>query len=322
MLANGTILLGNTQGFGTQAAILDPVHLQWTFVTGDNTNEEGYAVLQNGNILTTNPYTPTSMVYRPGSSGFVADANVPVSLGANSEIGSYMTLANGQLIWFGTSGHNAIYTPGATAGQNGSWVAAPDFPVVSGDQLVCNDAPALLEPTGRVLVSVNGQNTSQRLVEYDPATNSFSLATNSPIAKTALLMLPSGEALVATNTNKWLTVQFYGAVSSAPTITSFPSAVNRGTTVTLSGTQLCGLSEASTLGDDLQPAEAYPIVRLTGGAGAVQYLRAHDVTTRSIAPGQAGSVSVDIPAGLAVGTYSLQVVASGIQSGGVSVQVQ
>jgi hypothetical protein len=324
-LADGSWFLGNTQGQGNQAAIMNPSTLAWTFVGGDTDNEQGYALLQTGDVLTPNVYGQISMRYSPGSAGFVSDANVPVMLGGtyagSPEIGPWMTLQNGQLIWFGTTGHTAIYTP-TTAGQNGSWQAGPNFPVVNGDQLFTPDAPALLEPTGRVLVVANGTVSPQQFVEYTPWTNTLSQVSGAPVGSGAtMLLLPSGEALVSLSNGSWYDVQFSGTVMTAPTITSFPSSVAPGTTVTLSGTQLCGLSEVSTYGDDSQQAENYPLVRITSGS-TVKYLRAHDVSTRSIAPNLPGSVEVDVPLGLAAGTYSVQVVAMGIPSAPVSVQVQ
>jgi hypothetical protein len=107
----------------------------------------------------------------------------------------------------------------------------------------------------------------------------------------------------------------------APTITSFPARVKRGTTVALSGTQLCGLSEVSSYGDDNQQSENYPVARLASEAGTVRFLRTHDVSTRSIAPKQAGTVYVDIPDDLTPGFYTLKVVAMGVFSPGVNITV-
>jgi hypothetical protein len=64
------------------------------------------------------------------------------------------------------------------------------------------------------------------------------------------------------------------------------------------------------------------MVRIVGQDGTTHYLRAHDVSTRSIAPNQAATVSVDVPSTLAPGLYNLQVVAMGIASSAVGVQVQ
>jgi hypothetical protein len=328
VLPNGEMLMGNTQGMGNQAALLNPSSQAWTIVGGDSDNEEGYVLLQTGDVLTANVYNQGSERYTSASAAFIADAPVPVVLGANSEIGPGTVMMDGRVIWFGASGHTAIYTP--VAGQQGSWVAGPDMPVVNGDALVASDVPALLEPNGRVLVVGQGATSaSAQFIEYVPASNSFALVGSygpsgfNDNEYVRMLLLPNGHALVSFWSGQWFDVAFSTGPEPqwAPTITSFPSTVDQSATVTLSGTQLCGLSEVSTYGDDNQQAENYPMVRLTSSTGAVTYLNANGVSTRSIAPNQAGSVSVDIPSNLAVGSYTLNVVAMGIPSNSVAVQV-
>jgi len=65
------------------------------------------------------------------------------------------------------------------------------------------------------------------------------------------------------------------------------------------------------------------MVRFIDSGGSVTYARAHDVSTRSIAPGQSGTVLVDIPSFyyLPPGRYSVQVVVMGIQSDPVFVVI-
>jgi len=197
----------------------------------------------------------------------------------------------------------------------------------NGDQLVASDVPAILEPNGKVFLVANGPNTPALWLEYDPSVNQFSIVGGAPNGDNRencrMLLLPNGHGLVSVSTGNWYDVTFTpgGNASWAPAITSFPTAVKRNTTVTLTGTQLCGLSECSTYGDDNQQAEAYPMVRFVDPNGQVTYLRAHDVSTRSIAPGQAGTVQVDIPSGLAPGPYSVEVVAMGIPSAAATVRV-
>jgi hypothetical protein len=62
------------------------------------------------------------------------------------------------------------------------------------------------------------------------------------------------------------------------------------------------------------------MVRFIDSSGGVTYARAHDVSTRSIAPEQSGSVLVDVP-GLALGTYSVEAVAMGLPSNRVTVDL-
>jgi hypothetical protein len=330
VLADGAFMLGNTQGFGSQVALLDATTLTWKFGGGDSDNEQGYILLQTGDVLTANVYNQTSMRYDPNLNKFVEDGPLPVMLGAGSEIGPGMTLMDGRVVWFGASGHTCIYTPGG-AGKNGTWVQGPDMPKMpDGNQLVTNDSSAILEPNGKVfLVAWWGTKGIVVFLEYDPVKNQFTLVggapntTNREAAK--MLLLPNGHGIVwiAEPTNALYDLTFdSGAQSSwAPTITCFPPTAARNQTVTLIGTQLCGLSECQHFGDDNQQAENYPIVRFTDNSGNVTYARAHDVSTRSIAPKQASSVLVDVPGSLALGTYGVEAIASGLASNRVSVSI-
>jgi hypothetical protein len=331
VLNDGTFLLGNTQDRRSQVALLDPSTLTWTFGGGDNTDEQGYTLLQTGDVIRAGVYDQTSMRYDPGVKAFVPDAPLPVMLGADAgnggnEIGPGITLMDGRVIWFGATGHTCIYTPGAE-GNDGTWVQGPDLPTTS-NQLVTSDAPAILEPNGKILLVVATNETTFpfALLEYDPVLNAFFTVDNAPPGATlgnpALLLLPNGHGLVSFNDGTWYDAAFTpgGNPSWAPTITSFPGLVAGNSTVTLAGTQLCGLSECYSFGDDSQQAENYPMVRFVDSGGGVTYARAHDVSTRSIAPGEPGTVLVDIPISLAPATgapatYSVQVVAMGIPSG-------
>src|ERR1022692_344433 len=334
VLTDGTFMLGNTQGWGSQVALLDAATLTWTFGGGDSDNEQGYVLLQTGDVLTANVYNLTSMRYDPSVTKFAPDANLPVMLGAGSEIGPGMTLMDGRVIWFGASGHTCIYQPGAE-GHDGKWIQGPDLPTMAdGNQLVTNDSSAILEPNGKVfLVAWWGTKGVVVFLEYDPVRNQFNVIDGVPRTAnreaTKMLLLPSGHGLVSisklaqNDDNGLYDVTFdSGAQASwAPTITSFPATVNSNSTVSLAGTQLCGLSECQHFGDDNQQAENYPMVRFVDSKGEVTYARAHDVSTRSIAPREPGTVLVDIPGSLMPGTYSLQVVAMGIPSPGIIVNV-
>ena len=120
-------MVGNTQGKGFQVALLDASTLTWAFGVGDSDNEQGYNLMQTGDVLTTGVYDLTSKRYDPEAKAFVLDAPLPVMLGAGSETGPGISLMDGRMIWFGASGHTCIYTPGAE-GTNGTWVQGPDMP--------------------------------------------------------------------------------------------------------------------------------------------------------------------------------------------------
>jgi hypothetical protein len=332
VLTDGTFMLGRNPLFVSQAALLDALTLTWTFVGGDLPYvEQGYVLLQSGGVLTVSTTDQTSKRYEPSLKQFVQDGNLPVMLGdAAEEIGPGITMMDGRVIWFGASGHTCIYTPGPV-GQNGNWTQGPDLPTMAdGTQLVCTDTSAILEPNGKVFV-VTWWGTMGIVVflEYDPGRNQFTVAdgapstTNREAAK--MLLLPNGHGLVwvadPTNALYDLTFDSGAQASWAPKITSFPSTAERSHTVTLTGTQLCGLSECQHFGDDNQQAENYPMVRFIDGSGGVTYARAHDVSTRSIAPEQSGSVLVEVPDSLALGTYSVEAVAMGLPSNRVTVDL-
>jgi hypothetical protein len=331
VLSDGTFMLGNTQGRGDQVALLNPATLTWTFGGGDSDNEQGYTLLQTGDVLTTGVYAPTSKRYDPAAQAFAIDAPLPVMLGAGSEIGPGLTLMDGRVAWFGANGHTCVYTPGGGGGA-GSWAQASDMPVLNGDQLATNDSCAILEPNGRVFLVSWGANSGVVFLEYDPAADSFAVVTGGPQTGNRegikMLLLPDGHGLVSAPLDNgdaaWYEVTFSpgGDASWAPGITSFPATVETNTTVILEGTQLCGLSECQSFGDDNQQAEHYPMVRFVSASGEVRYARAHDVSTRSIAPSQKATVSVDIPSNLAPGTYCVQVVAMGIPSPDPCVSVE
>jgi hypothetical protein len=204
VLPDGTFMLGNTQGFGSQVALLNAPTLTWTFGGGDNDNEQGYVLLQNGGVLTANVYNQTSMRYDPSVNKFVQDGNLPVMLGGGMEIGPGIAMMDGRVIWFGATGHTCIYTQG-TAGNSGKWVQGPDLPTMAdGTQLVCNDTSAILEPNGKVFVATwwGTARAGKGLVvflEYDPLTKNFIPVDGAP--KTAnrettyMLLLPNGHGL-------------------------------------------------------------------------------------------------------------------------------
>ena len=91
----------------------------------------------------------------------------------------------------------------------------------------------------------------------------------------------------------------------------------------LSGTQLNGLTENNGYGDDYQGATNYPLVRLTqvSAPNTVYYGTTHNETTHSIAPSTPASGQFDVPAGLPSGNYDLVVIANGIASNQVVVNV-
>jgi hypothetical protein len=109
----------------------------------------------------------------------------------------------------------------------------------------------------------------------------------------------------------------------APRITTAPSAVTRGQTYQISGTQFNGMSQAVGYGDDYQAATNYPLVRITNRAtGHVFYARTHDHSTMGVATGTTTvSTSFEVPGGTEAGAADLVVVTNGIPSASVAIVV-
>ena len=101
-----------------------------------------------------------------------------------------------------------------------------------------------------------------------------------------------------------------------------PTALSRGQTYALTGTQLNGLSEAAAYGDELSAATNYPLVRLTVTAtGHVFYARTHGHTMGVATGALPVTTQFDVPAGAETGAATLVVVANGIASAPVAVTI-
>ena len=108
-----------------------------------------------------------------------------------------------------------------------------------------------------------------------------------------------------------------------PTITSVPTALHPGSTYTLHGRQINGLSQAVIYGDEGAMATNYPIVQLTDTAtGAVTYCRTHGHSTMGIQTGAVvHSTQFTVPSGAPLGGAHLRVIANGIASAPIAVSV-
>jgi hypothetical protein len=77
VLSDGRFLLGNTQGWGYQIALLNPSTLTWAVVgtlavpTGNQDIEQTYTLVQTGDVLTTGVYNPTSMRYNSTANSYL-----------------------------------------------------------------------------------------------------------------------------------------------------------------------------------------------------------------------------------------------------------
>lgn len=334
VLPNGKFLVGNK--LVKQMAALDPVTLTWAKVSSagksDFNAEEGWTLMPDGTILTYDvKNAPNSEKYVPSMRAWVTAGSTIVDLHSPSpfgcldyggrtcylppgEVGPGILMPNGTVFATGSTpegqstAHTAIYTPGATPSDPGVWTVGPDFP--GSDE--AGDSFAALLPNGHALV----EGISGHLYEFDGVN-----LTRGPLGFGSLMVLPTGEVFVG-GTDLYTSTGTYDP-AWAPTITSVPGTVTRGSTFKISGTQFNGLSQAASFGDEFETATNYPLVRITNNATHhVFYARTHDHSTMAVATGsKIVSTNVDVPAGMETGPSSIEVVANGIPSQPMSLTV-
>jgi hypothetical protein len=340
VLPNGMFLVG--QKLTKQAAYLNPATLTWTKVPtkgkSDFNAEEGWTLLPNGDVLTADVlHAPNAEIYEPASGKWVSAGSTIVDLHSPSpysqcltygpkakdcylppgEIGPAILRPDGTVFATGSGsgpsgggvGHTAIYhTTGSLAG---TWTKGPDFP--NGDN--AGDSFAALLPSGNVLV----QGVSGTLYEFNGTT-----FTQTGQSEGSLLVLPTGQVLTIGFQMTIYTPTGTPQASWAPTISSVPSTLTRGSTYMASGTQFNGLSQANSFGDEFQNATNYPLVRIVNNSSKhVFYARTHDHSTMGVATGTMPvSTNFDVPSSMETGPSSLLVVANGIASNPVSVTIK
>lgn len=328
----------------------------------DPFEEETFALLPKGEVLVPSVRdTPKAQRYVPSLDDWVNCAASPVKLAITNlsgvgvfETGPTIVLPDGKAFCIGGTGKTAIFTQGPNPTSPGSWVKGPDFPNDTSSSpnwplLTALDAPACLLPSGKVVLMA-GTTTPDSgdyfslnpvLLEFDPS------SPVSPLPQLAVqpalpptnytwqsffLLLPTGQLLCSAQTST-LFLYTPDPASGSPHASwrpghiSVPVDMKPGSSYTLSGTQLNGLSQAVCYGDDGGMATNYPIVRLMHPAsGQVVYLRSHHFSTMGIATGHKlphdrKSCTIDIPSGLAKGKWKLTVIANGIPSESIWVEI-
>jgi hypothetical protein len=179
------------------------------------------------------------------------------------------------------------------------------------------------------------------LLEYDPTSGAttvpqLDLQPTLPAGnftwQSAFLLLPTGQLLCSAQGN---TLYLYTPDPAAghpkhswrPGHIRVPDTMEPGHSYTLRGTQLNGLTQAVGYGDDAGMATNYPIVRLhRRHTGHVVYLRSHSFSTMGIHPGHdpqydSHKCTIEIPTGLAHGLWELTVIANGIPSEPVEIEI-
>jgi len=324
-LPDGRVLTLPNGGL-THGLIYNPVSNAWT-TTSENSftfNETGIVQLPGGAFLAISQTSyPAAAKYLAASDQWVPAASAPTGTAAfdNGGEGTKALLYDGRVLAIGQTGHCAYYTPGALPSDPGTWTPGPTLPDTSKQQ----DAFSVVMANGHVLLSADqgGHNGPTRFYDFDPATETFvdvsPLTINSYSDPYMPLLLPTGEVLVA---GLGIYTPSAGGSDGAwkPVISSISDL--GGGKYRLTGTQLNGLTDGATYGDDAQMSSNYPLLRFISGGGAIRYARTFNFSTFAIRTG-ATPVTADftLPS-LADGTYSVQVVTNGIASATKTMQIQ
>jgi hypothetical protein len=352
VLPNGTFMVANC--CSTQEALLASLNPITWVATGtgkfDENDEEGWNLLPSGNLLTVDAYvnkytkTGTNSELYTTSSGTWASAGSTVkqlwdssatcggSGAASYEVGPAVLRPDGTVFATGANrcgaGHTSIYNS-----ATGTWTAGPDFPSTPAPGLDIADGPAALLTDGNVLVDSSPGifGTGSVFFEWDGTTlNPTSGPPNASIDSSYvanMVCLPTGQIMF---TDFSADVEIYtpsGTYNAAwqPTITNVAKTLGHGTISNLIvGTQFNGLSQCAAYGDDNQSATNWPLVRITNNAtGNVVYARTHTFSTMGVATGaKPVAAKFDIPATIGLGPSTLEVVANGIPSAAVAVDIK
>lgn len=336
VLPGGKYMVGRK--FDEQMAVLDPATLTWTAVGSSGKSdwfaEEGWTLMPDGTVLTADVLNnPNSERYIPTQAKWVSDGSTIALLQGPPEVNCInygngkqycppgeigpailrpdgTVFATGALHLGQSTGHTAIYTPGAQPTDPGTWAVGPDFP--NGDD--AGDNFAALLTNGNVLI----QGNSGRLYETDGTTMAVGPFGNG----NSLLVLPTGEILVG-GTSVYTSNGTYNK-AWAPFLYSHPLSMKRGATYAIAGQRFNGMSQAAAFGDEMETATNYPMLRITNRAtGHVFYARTHDHSSMGVATGTAlVDTHFDVPANMETGVCTLEIVANGIPSPAALVFVQ
>lgn len=307
--------------------------------------ETVWVKLPDNSILSVDHDSNNSERYIPSSNTWLSDGTLPVNLWATlagyvGETGPAFLLPDGRAFFIGGSGHTAYYTPSGNTSP-GRWTRGPDIP----GGLVAADAPGAMMVNGKILVAVasppyvDGSGnpqfpspTSFFEFDYTAGANGVFTQTGSPTGgltdnissyQSTMLALPSGNVLYCHIEQGNLFYSGFGSqlyvyhpdtgplAAGKPTITSITQNANG--SYHLVGTGLNGISEGASFGDDAQMNGNYPLVRVTDGTGHVFYGRTYNWSSTGVATGTK-LVSTEFTVPVALGTYSLVVVANGIAS--------
>lgn len=344
VLPNGNVLAGYFND--PRTFIYNPTTNTWTTnntaatrkLRGDPSDEESWVKLPDGSILSYDIFSSiftgisTAQRYIPSQNKWIDAGTItdgtgqPVVLSDPSvgfELGPAILLPDGRVFQLGGTGNTAFYNS-----STNTWTLGPNIP----NGLVATDNPAAMLPNGHVLFAASPFATDSQgnftfpepttVFEFDPIANTFTDVTPANFSldqenafATTMLVLPTGQIMMTNFTQQIMVYTPDGApqASWAPTIQSIQRS---GTTFTLTGTQLNGLSEGAAYGDDWEMSSNYPLVRLTNAVtGQISYARTSNWSSTGVQTGNLPvTTNFTLPAGLAPGSYLVSAVANGIAS--------
>jgi hypothetical protein len=354
VLPNGTFMLADKMS--RQAALFNAKTLTWEQVgqatKSDLNDEEGWTLLPNGQVLTVDCYTdyyfglikgypanPTnSEIYNPATFKWSSAGSTINTLTdpVLSEMGSAILRPDGTVFATGSQGYTSIYNT-----HSSTWSAGPRLPISpQGYPYTMQDAPGALLPTGNVLIAASGgapnpppggySNPPVAFFEFDGAQliaePTIPDAANDQSGSINMLVLPTGQILETDGTGD---IEIYTPSSLThdsawePIIKSAPSVVVPGHSYRIGGIRFNGMSQASAFGDEDQNATNYPLVRITNTQTKhVFYARTHDHSSMAVASPSVVSTTMDIPAKIETGASTMVVVANGIASAAVDLEVK
>jgi hypothetical protein len=342
VLPNGHVMLGDI--FSTQVAIFNPDDGKWrkAGAKGSPSSEETWTLLPDNTVLAVNcANSPNSEKYIIAENKWISAGSLappivqPCPPPSIPEIGPAILLPSisSTVFAIGANGNTAFYTPSADPTElnafGGLWVPGPIMTTRTTGLRFAMDAPACLLPGGNVLCcgspappcSYPGPTTFFEFdgVEFIPTP--VPPTSNVSCFQCRMLLLPTGQVVLSNNSND---VEVYtpdGGPSPnwQPQITGLNSTVRQGHAEKLEGTQLNGLSQACSYGDDASMATNYPLVRIQLASGNIVFARTSKHSTMGVATGNAiEHTYFTIPAGvispLETAPAQVFVVANGIAS--------
>jgi hypothetical protein len=335
VLPDGRLLLGSINS--TSAFIFTPGPDTWTTTAakGTRASEESWVLTPDATVVTVRTDgSGLAEKYDVASSTWVSAGTLPADIveDASAEIGPGILMPDGRAFFVGANASlTSLYSTGASSTAAGSWASGPTIPGQPRDTnpLGTKDGPGALMPGGSVLFGaapVDGSSgnflSPTRFFEFDGT--AITRVTDPPNPDGPpyvgrLLPLPNGEVLWAREDKD----EIYAYTNSTapqdvwrPVIDKCPRVIAPGATISLTGRQLNGLSQAQGYGDDYSAATNYPLVRIRNGrSGTVRYCRTSDHSSMGVATGPLSvTTTVHVPADLELGRSVLEVVANGIPS--------